>query len=168
MTATEPVEDLEREPDLRFQHREWTVQRAGWVVLLVIVLAALSGLFGGGPLSTATAEVEPLQLQYTRFERRHAPTTMEVSVDNSALSQGQVEVWLSFDYLARIEITSFVPEPEEVIETDERVVYRFNIDDQTRTPKILISLEHDEQGLTTGRIGMTDGPEVAFWQVVYP
>lgn len=168
MRATEPVGDLERDPDLRFQRREWTVQRAGWLVMLLIVLVALSGLFGGGPLSTATAEVEPLQLQYTRFERRHAPTELEVSLASSAVSQDQIEVWLSVDYLARIEITSIVPEPEEVSEIDDRVVYRFSIDDQTQTPRILITLEHDEPGLTTGRIGLFDGPELQFWQVVYP
>jgi hypothetical protein len=168
MTATEPVGDLERHRDLRFQRREWTVQRAGWLVMLAFVLAALSGLFGGGPLSAATAKVEPLQLQYTRFERRHAPTELEVSVATSAVSQDQVEVWFSPDYLARIEITSIVPEPEEVSETNDRVIYRFNIDEQTRAPRILVALEHDEPGLTTGRIGLIDGPELAFWQVVYP
>jgi hypothetical protein len=168
MKATEPIGDLERDRDLRFQRREWTVQRAGWLVMMAIVLAALTGLFGSGPLSTATAEVEPLQLQYTRFERRHAPTKLEVSVASSAVSQDQVEVWFSSDYLARIEITSIVPEPEEVSETDDRVIYRFNIDDQTRAPEILMTLEHDEPGLTTGRMGLIDGPELAFWQVVYP
>ena len=168
MTATEPVGDLERERDLRFQRREWTVQRAGWLVMLAIVLAALFGLFGSGSLSTATAEAEALQLQYTRFERRHAPTELEVSLASSAVSQDQVEVWVSSDYLARIEITSIVPEPEEVSETDDRVIYHFNIDDQTRAPKIYIALEHDEPGLTTGRIGLIDGPELTFRQIVYP
>jgi hypothetical protein len=168
MTATEPVGDLERDRDLRFQRREWAVQRAGWLVMLAIVLAALSGLFGNGPLSTATAEVAPLQLQYTRFERRHAPTELKVSVASSAVSQDQVEVWVSSDYLDRIEITSIVPEPEEVSETDDRVIYRFNIDEQTPAPRILIALEHDDPGLTTGRIGIVDGPELAFWQLVYP
>ncbi len=168
MSPTEPVGDLERDRDLRFQRREWTAQRAGWLVMTVIVLAALSGLFGSGPLSTATAEVEPLQLQYTRFERRHAPTELELSVASSAVSQDQVEVWLSSDYLERIEITSIVPEPEEVRETDDRVVYRFSIDDQAQKPTILIALEHDDPGLSSGRIGVIDGPELTFWQFVYP
>jgi hypothetical protein len=168
MTTPEPIGDLERDRDLRFQRREWTVQRAGWLVMMAIVLAALSGLFGSGPLSAATAEVESLHLQYSRFERRHAPTKLEVSVASSAVSQDQVEVWFSVGYLARIQITSIVPEPEEVSETDDRVIYRFNIDDRTRAPRILMSLEHDEPGLTTGRMGLIDGPELAFWQVVYP
>ncbi len=48
------------------------------------------------------------------------------------------------------------------------MVYRFNIDDQTGASMIRIALEPDEPGLTTGRIGVIDGPELMFWQFVYP
>jgi hypothetical protein len=168
LTATEPVGDLERERDLLFQHREWTIQRGGWLVMMAIIIAALIGLLGGGPLSSATAEAGPLQLQFSRFERRHAPTELEVTLTSSAVSQDQVEVWISTDYLAGAEITSIVPEPEEVSETEDQLVYRFSIDDQTQTPTILFALEYDDPGLTTGRMGVTDGPELTFWQFVYP
>ena len=168
MTATEPVGDLERDRDLLFQRREWTIQRGGWLVMLAIIVAALIGLLGAGPLSSATAESGPLLLQYSRFERRHAPTELEVTVANTVIDQDQIEIWFSTDYLTRTEITSIVPEPEEVSETDDRVVYRFNIDDQGQTPTMYFALEHDDPGSTTGRIGVNDGPELTFWQFVYP
>ncbi|MBW3634609.1 MAG: hypothetical protein KY456_16440 [Chloroflexi bacterium] len=168
MTATGPVADLELDRDLPFQHREWTVQRVGWLVMTAIIVAALIGLFGAGPISSATAGTGPLQLQFSRFERRHAPTELEVTLLNSAVIQDQVELWISSDYLERTTIESIVPEPEEVSETDNQVVYRFGIDDQARTPTIHIALEYDDPGLTTGRIGLTDGPELTFWQFVYP
>ncbi|HEX2280908.1 MAG TPA: hypothetical protein VHG52_04005, partial [Thermomicrobiales bacterium] len=104
MTATEPVGDLEHDRDLRFQRREWTIQRGGWLAMVAIIGAALIGLLGAGPLSSATAESGPLQLQYTRFERRHAPTALELSVARGAANQDQVDVWVSADYLARVEI----------------------------------------------------------------
>jgi hypothetical protein len=167
-TATEPVGDLEHNRDLLFQRREWAIQRAGWLVMLAIIAAALIGLLGSGPLSSATAEAGSLQLEYSRFERHHAPTALEVSVARSATNQDQVEVWVSSDYLARIEITSIVPEPEEVSEAGDRVVYRFNIDDQSEASVIRIALEPDEPGFTTGRIGVIDGPELMFSQFVYP
>jgi hypothetical protein len=168
MRATEPVGDLEHDRDLRFQRREWTVQRGGWLVMMAIIVAALIGLLGAGPLSSTTAESGPLQLQYTRFERRHAPTALEVSVARSPANQDQVDIWVSADYLARVEITSVVPEPEEVIVGDDRVIYRFTTDDQAQTPTIHFALEPDDPGHTIGRIGVTDGPELTFWQFVYP
>ena len=45
--------------DMRFQRRSWMVERAGWLVLTAIALAALTGVFGNGPLSTARAGAGP-------------------------------------------------------------------------------------------------------------
>jgi hypothetical protein len=168
MTATEPVGDLERDRDLRFQRREWTVQRGGWLIMGAIIVAALIGLLGAGPLSSATAETGPLQLQYGRFERRHAPSELEVSIAGGADNRDQIEIWLSTDYVGRIEITSIAPEPEEVSVAGDRVVYRFNVDDQSGASVIRIALEPDDPGFTTGRIGVMDGPELTFSQFVYP
>jgi hypothetical protein len=48
--------DLEVEQDLDFQQRTWALERAGWIVMLLIIAAALAGFFGGGPLSPTTSE----------------------------------------------------------------------------------------------------------------
>lgn len=170
MTAIEPVSnlDLDLDRDLPFQRHQWTAQRAGWLIMTAIIVAALLGLFGSGPLSSATAEAGPLQLQYSRFERRYAPSELEVSIPRPAIRQDQVEVWITTGFLDRVEISSIVPEPEEVSETDERVVYRFSIDDLTDTPMIHVALEYDDPGVTTGRLGIIDGPQLTFWQFVYP
>lgn len=45
---------LEIEEDLRLQHRLWTAERVGWLMVGVLVLAALAGLFGTGPLSLSS------------------------------------------------------------------------------------------------------------------
>ena len=136
--------------------------------MLAIIIAALIGLLGSGPLSSTTAEAGPLQLEYSRFERRHAPSELEVTVSNDAESQDQIELWISTDYITSTEITSIVPEPEEVSETDDRVVFRFSIDQQVQTPTIMIALEYDDPGSTTGRVGVMNGPELTFWQFIYP
>ena len=128
----------------------------------------LIGLLGAGPLSSTTVASGPLQLAYARFERRHAPTELEVSVSTDAATQDQLELWVSTDYLARVEITAIVPEPEEVRQAGERIVYRFHLDEQAQHPTIQFALEPDDPGHTIGRLGILDGPEVTFWQVVYP
>ena len=167
-TATEPVGDLEHNRDLLFQRREWAIQRAGWLVMLAIIVAALIGLLGSGPLSSATAEAGPLQLEYSRFERRHAPSELKVTVANGAESQDQIVLWISTDYITSAEITSIVPEPEEMSEAEDQMVYRFSIYDEAQTPTIQFALEYDDPGHTTGRMGMIGGPELTFWQFIYP
>jgi hypothetical protein len=91
-----------------------------------------------------------------------------VAVATTVIDQDQVEVWISADYLTRTEITSIVPEPQEEIVADDRVIYRFTIDNQGERPTIHFALEHDDPGATTGRIGVIDGPDLTFWQFVYP
>jgi hypothetical protein len=91
-----------------------------------------------------------------------------VTLSNSTVNQDQIDVWISADYLARVEITSIVPEPEEVMVAGDRVVYRFNMDAQSEASMMRIALEPDDPGLSTGRIGVIDGPDLAFWQFVYP
>jgi hypothetical protein len=39
--------------DMPMQQRVWRFERVGWYVLVAIVLLALAGLFGNGPLSDA-------------------------------------------------------------------------------------------------------------------
>jgi hypothetical protein len=167
MAAIEPVGDLEHERDLTFQRREWRAQRIGWVVMVLLLLVGLSGILGSGPLSTATVASGPLQFDYARFERRHAPTEVEVAIGQGAVRDEQVALWLSTDYLEAIEITSIMPEPEEVEVMGDRVVYHFAAEPAAEI-RVVIALEHDEPGLTTGRVGLVDGEELAWWQVVYP
>lgn len=49
------VGELEIEEDLDFQRRMWRLQQIGWALLVLVVVAALLGLFGKGPLSRAVA-----------------------------------------------------------------------------------------------------------------
>ena len=54
MSSMQRVGDLEIEQDHDFQRRSWRLQRAGWIVLSLVLLAGLLGLFGSGPLAHAT------------------------------------------------------------------------------------------------------------------
>jgi len=55
MSKAERAGDLEIDEDLSFQRREWRVQRGGWVVMAVLILLALLGLTGRGPIRQPTA-----------------------------------------------------------------------------------------------------------------
>jgi hypothetical protein len=59
------------EEDMRFQRRSWAVERAGWIGIGVLVCLALTGLFGQGLWSKATASAgdNTLAVEYERFQR---------------------------------------------------------------------------------------------------
>jgi hypothetical protein len=83
---SQPRDRIEQlDDDLPYQRREWRAQRFGWWALTVFVAAAALGVFGGGPLSRATAASADggLRLDYDRFVRSGAPARMLVHVAGS-------------------------------------------------------------------------------------
>lgn len=97
--------------DMPLQIKVWKVERIGWYLLFLIMLVALLGLFGAGPLSKAEA-VSPngdLRIQYDRFDRNGASNEMVVK----AKADEQGKVWLVIDgaLLQRFTIEGIQPEP---------------------------------------------------------
>lgn len=44
---------LQIREDPAFQHRQWRVQRVGWLTIGLLLVLALAGVFGKGPASHA-------------------------------------------------------------------------------------------------------------------
>jgi hypothetical protein len=168
MANVQRVGDLEVEEDLDFQRREWTAERVAWVVMGLLLLAALLGVFGRGPLSNATAEEGSLRVGYARFERKGAPTEVRVEIAAGTAHQGQVHLWLDRDYAMGVEIRQIAPEPEQAQTGGDRVLYVFQVNDPSQPVDVIVRLEHDDWGVKTGRIGLVNGPELELRQIVYP
>jgi hypothetical protein len=125
-------------------------------------------LLGTGPLSAASAEQGPLRLDYGRFERKGAPTKLRVRVDGGTASQGELRLWLSEQYLDGVELRNISPEPERAQAGPDRTVYVFQVLDPNRPAGVSFDLEPREIGRLSGRLGLVNGPEIEFAQVVYP
>lgn len=72
--------------DMRMQQSVWTFERVGWYALVIIVLLALAGVFGNGPLSNAEAVSADgkLRVQYQRLSRTGTVDTLRIMVQGSA------------------------------------------------------------------------------------
>ncbi|MDP9365344.1 MAG: hypothetical protein M3Q10_14155 [Chloroflexota bacterium] len=160
----------EIDQDLGFQRREWALQRLGWLAMGAAILAALLGLTGRGPLSRATAGADggALRLEYQRFERLQAPTTLRVLLGAGATGDGQAEVWLAREYLEAVEIEQIEPEPQESRAGTDRTTYVVAVDQAAEPVAVTFHLRHETFGRRSGRIGLPDGTAVDFTQVVYP
>jgi hypothetical protein len=162
--------DLEIEQDLDFERRSWTFERAGWVVMAMVWLAALVGLLGPGPLSETTVGVQggPLWLEYSRFGRFRAPLTLRVHLGPNADQQGPVRVWLSREYLEAVQIEQVTPQPQQVEAGLERITYVFAVSEPSRSTAATFSLKTARFGRQRGCVGMADGPSLCFRQFFYP
>ena len=156
--------------DLDFQRRSWTVQRAGWVVMVLIVAAALAGVFGGGPVSDARAgDANLLTINYQRFVRLESPEKITFNVGRAAARGGSsVDVWIDRAWLSKHDVNSIVPEPSETRVTQDRVIYHFDVDSTGVPSRIEFDLETKAMGLLKGRAGIAGGNPVTFNQLAYP
>lgn len=153
--------------DLDFQKKMWRIQRLGWVVIALLLLAAVLGLFGGGLLSSAQAHDsgELLQVHYDRFVRMQSPQTLQVSMDGGAVQDQQASVWISQDFLDRVRIERIQPQPERVTAQDGGQIYQFS----ARGPlQVTYDLQAKGPGLYQVELGIPGADPAAFTQVVYP
>lgn len=162
------VGSLEIDQDLEFERRQWTFQRAAWVVMALILLMAFVGLLGGGPLSQAKQTSGPLALQYDRLSRERAPSELQLQVAAGTASDGEIAISLNDGFLDKVDVERVVPEPAEMEAAVGRVIYRFAVADPDQFTTIVFHVQPDEPGVAQGRLGLIAGEEITFSQLIYP
>ena len=131
MADIQNVGSLEIDQDLDFQKKEWRLQRIGWGIMALLIVAALLGLTGSGPLARATSGDAGalLQVEYSRFVRLDAPVTLEIEIAGEAVASHQVELRVERAYLQDISVEQIVPEPDEVRSAGEQLIFVFAVDE---------------------------------------
>ncbi len=171
MTRPDDRPSIEIAQDMEFQAASWRVQRIGWTLMLLIVAAALSGLFGGGVLSSAQAGDASggFSLDYERFVRRSAPQSVRLTLGPaSRQSDSTVAAWIDRDWLERHHITSMSPEPMSSELDAGRITYTFLSRNLPEPLVVRVHLEALKFGKTKSRAGIPAGSSVSFMQIVYP
>lgn len=155
---------LEISQDLAFQRRQFRVQHAATVLFVLIVLAALLGLTGMGPLSDAqtSSGAGDLSVSHDRFLRLGTPTELEIRL---AGVQQTTEVALDAAYLEGFDIDEISPQPDGQSAEPDRVVLTF----EERGPSTLtITLTPREIGTQRTELSVTRSGTVYLRQFVYP
>ena len=156
--------------DMTFQRREWVVQRIGWVVMALVLIAAILGLFGYGVLSTAKAS-DPsgkLDVQYERFGRIDAAADLQVRIDRSLFEGDRVELWIDRSFIDAQQIDSITPEPIEVEPGELRCTFVFPAPRGDDRAYIVFHLAPQKAGKYYGQVGVPQGQSVMVRHFVYP
>jgi hypothetical protein len=171
VSARQPVSALEINEDPRRERREWRVERLGWVAMAGLVTAALLGLLGGaGPLSHGGA-ADPrgdLRIEYRRFARHQAPSTLRVQLGPEVPRSGTVRLWLDRKYVDDAGIGEITPEPERIEATADRLTYTFAVPLTGRPTTLTYHLEPQRIGRLVTRFGLEGRGELGFRQLVLP
>lgn len=170
MSSIQRVGDLEIEQDHDFQRLSWRMQRVGWIILALVLLAGLLGLFGSGPLAHATvgAPGSPLRLEYDRFGRIDAPSTLTALVRPSTRRPGEAILHLDRGFTDFFQIERMQPTPDRTEAGADHSVYVFRATGSPGPVRVTFRLRPDQPGLLTGRVRQDGGSWLTFHQLVYP
>jgi hypothetical protein len=169
MADTAFVGSLQIDQDLSLAKREWQLERIGWALMGVLVVAALAGLIGEGPASKAVSGSREagVVVEYDRFVHYGAPTTLELEL--APLASGEVaELRIGTDYLAAVEIHRITPEPVTTAAGAEAHTFTFKAAESGRPMRVQIHLEPRKYGPSEGDLVAGAGKRVAVRQFVYP
>jgi hypothetical protein len=149
-----------------FQSREWLAQRIGWVLLALILVAAMTGVFGQGPLADRTLVQGPVTVEYQRFTRRNSDARWQITLRDAA-ANGTVDVSIDARFAANFEIKAVHPEPAAVAQSNGQWVYSF----ATREAgEVMVDFEirPHKVGRHAGTITVSGAPTFHLSQLVYP
>lgn len=164
----EPVPDswLGIEEDVEAQRKNADRQRLAWCGMGLVIVAALAGLLGSGPLSSARARAGALGVEYERFTRRLSPFRLRFEVDPGGADE--VRLWLGPELLERLEIESVVPPPRAAELDGEGVTYAFGVASSDRPLKLSFHTRPCRAGRFTARVALAGAEQVEWTQLVYP
>jgi hypothetical protein len=166
----EEPRSIEVDEDLAWQRRTWTIQRFGWFAMGGLVLTALTGVFGYGPVSwqQASDTAGLVRVEYERFQRQGSEFTLRVDLAPEATPHDAVPLRVSGSFLDAVEVKGIVPEPREARSLGGDVEYVFPPAQPGQPATIRFALKLREVGFHTAEIGLNGREPARFTQFVYP
>lgn len=161
------TEQLEDPGNLHGHERFWSFQRLGWGVILLLLAAAVAGVFGSGPLSTSQAGEEQgaFRVEYERFWRVKSPTPVRVHL-RAPGGEREARIWIDRAYLSDARIEQMLPQPSKVELSGDRLTFFFAATGSGML-EVVFHLQFEKPGTVRARFGATGSP-VSFRQFIFP
>ncbi|MBA1204130.1 hypothetical protein G7009_20630 [Pseudomonas capeferrum] len=162
VSRRQPVEE-----DMRRQHRAWRFERLGWYGLVLIVVMALAGVFGHGPLSEqSVASVDGrLQVDYQRFSRNGSVENLKIRVKGQP--SAQVALLLDGPLVREATIETLQPEPL-MSQSQGRALLLHLATDAEGEAALYLSLQYEGIGPLRARARVGSTSAVTFTTFIYP
>jgi hypothetical protein len=159
---------LEVSEDLPFQRRWWRIQRVGWVAMLLVIISAVAGAFGDGPLSTVyhSSASGRIEVIFDRIVRRSSPQEITFQV-RIADGEGPVILRAPRAFFQHSQLDHVYPQPLRS-ETDAGYwAFHFAPASGSSALWIRLELQTTEAGRQSG-IFTVDQEELVISQFVLP
>ncbi len=147
------------------------LHRVGWTLFAVLILAALLGLLGSGPVSSRTERAgNNLTVGYDRFTRYHSPAELSIRLSRANLRNGSFRVRLGRRFIEAIQIEAVQPQPEWVEIDPHGHVFSFKAPRIEKGDALIVFHYQPAQPFADVPIEITapSGERARFSQFVYP
>jgi hypothetical protein len=137
--------------------------------MALILLAALLGLLGPGPISYSNLLTPDgkLAVEYYAIERYEAPTQLRIRI-RPAGDEITVRLAISRTFTDNITPQNIAPEPESVEIERDRIVYSFRVSELDERALVIYRFKHNELGRLRYEVGLADGASLAISQFICP
>jgi len=170
MDSDASVRDLTTPSHQSTVRGEYRAERAAWIVMSLILLAALLGGMGHGILSDRRAEAAggSLRVEYSALERYQATCELRISVKPPPDADEPVRLSISRTLVDRIQLKHVSPPPAQVETVDNAVVLTLPAAAVREGRPIICRFEHERYGPLAFDVGLAGGQSVRIRQFVLP
>lgn len=164
-----PANGLDLDDEIEFQHRSWRFQRWGRLGVLLFVIAAAVGFFGGGLIGDQVARDPTNQLEVThpRFARHDSAYDIRITIDRALVRDNRVAFRIDHSLLENLIVEGLLPEPDSVEQRDDGVVFNFK-SDASGALRIDGYFRTRGYGASRGKLDVVGGPTVELRHFIYP
>jgi hypothetical protein len=153
---------------MRHHRTAWRVERVGWTIVAVLLMASMFGMFGDGPLSRAGAGSGDFHVEYRRLLRSSAPAEFRFRTNGSAAQGGLIRLRISRSLIDRMEIESIVPQPLRQVAGPGYTEFAFPVMKGPGTIDIIVRYRSATFGRQHGQMSLVGSEMVSIDQFVFP
>ena len=169
MSELKEIGDIQINEDPAFQRRDWQAQRVGWITMLILLVLALAGAFGNGPLSRAAIGSQDIvEIAYERVLRHAADAELRVVVAPALNGDSALTVYISSQYLNRFTDITVTPEPSSTGKRGAWLYYVFSRPDPRLPTDVTFHYNPDRYWLQKGAVAVDGNAPLRFTQLVLP
>jgi hypothetical protein len=159
---------LDLPDDLEFHRTNWRAERIGWFFILAIMVSAVLGLAGRGPLGVTRVGDETLAVVYDRVMRNDARGTVTIRLGPSVTHDSVVRLWASQGILHSCSPDEIVPTPDEVVTGGDQMTFRIHVTPGADSATVILNCAPRATGVRQGALGIVNGPSVTLRTLVLP
>ena len=147
---------------------EFLVHRYGLYVLLIIITAALAGVFSVGYFSQAekSSQANTLQVQYQRFGRLQTPVTMKITLPGQ--KSERLTLRIGDEYMTRFETDNIWPQPTEMRSEGGDLILIYHEGTLRKNFTVWLYTTPTQPGKAVTSVTLNNEPDLRFWQFIYP